>query len=404
MLSRYGPEPPQGGAALRNWQNIHALSGFGPVDVLAVGVDQAVPNGPWIGEWITLPLERSLWDRARNAAWLVRPGVYHVIDRYRVTSISRWLRQRMAEHRYDVALIEGLTLASYLPDLKRATGCMVVYDAHNVESALLDAAREAVPSRRSALHRLKQSIVTSRFGEEERRAVTEADLVWTCSRVDAVEFLRRYPGAAPLQIVPNGVNLEAYQSGSHVGEHDWSGLPITMVYPGLFSYGPNADAAMRLVSEVLPAVRASGHTARIVFVGRDPTPAMLAAARADPAIEVTGTVPSVLPYLHQPCIVALPITLGSGTRLKIVEAFAAGAPVVSSAKGAEGLDAVDGTHLLIRETAAAMASAVVDLWNRPVLRERLCRDALDLVRRSHSWSAAASHIARSLGVEPAGGA
>jgi glycosyltransferase involved in cell wall biosynthesis len=91
--------------------------------------------------------------------------------------------------------------------------------------------------------------------------------------------------------------------------------------------------------------------------------------------------------------------MGSGTRLKILEAFAVGRPVVSTAKGAEGLDALDGAHLLIREEPAEIAGAVIDLWNTPQLRKSLCDEALDFLRRRYSWSVAAERIADSLGVD-----
>ena len=132
--------------------------------------------------------------------------------------------------------------------------------------------------------------------------------------------------------------------------------------------------------------------ARLVL-GRNPTPSLLEQPQA---ASVTGAVESVVPYLEQACVVALPITIASGTRLKILEAFAVGRPVVSSAKGAEGIEALNGTHLLIRETPESIAEAVIDLWNRPVLRTTLCQNALELVRTRYSWSIAARRIAQSL--------
>jgi glycosyltransferase involved in cell wall biosynthesis len=108
----------------------------------------------------------------------------------------------------------------------------------------------------------------------------------------------------------------------------------------------------------------------------------------------------VLPYLERPCIVTVPITLGSGTRLKIIEAFAVGRPVVSTAKGAEGLDAADGEHLMIREGAQAIADAAIAVWRSSTLRNRLCRNALDLVRSRYSWAAATQRIIQSLGIDP----
>ena len=102
---------------------------------------------------------------------------------------------------------------------------------------------------------------------------------------------------------------------------------------------------------------------------------------------MTGAVDSIVPYLEQPCVVTLPIAIGSGTRLKIVEAFAVGRPVVSSAKGAEGIDAVDGEHLLLA-TARGDGAAVIDLWSSPAMRGTICKSALELARVRYSWSAA----------------
>ena len=200
--------------------------------------------------------------------------------------------------------------------------------------------------------------------------------------------------------MPNGVDLAAYRrADAPPFDSDWSRLPVTLVYPGLFSYRPNEDAALRLIGDVVPAVRALGYQARAVLVGRNPTPALVDAARRDPAVHVTGAVESIVPYLEQPCVVTLPITLGSGTRLKIVEAFAAGKPVVTTAKGVEGIDAVDGKHLLVREGPQAIASAVIDLWTRPSMRVTLCATALALARDKYSWSAATDRIAASLRVD-----
>jgi glycosyltransferase involved in cell wall biosynthesis len=170
-----------------------------------------------------------------------------------------------------------------------------------------------------------------------------------------------------------------------------------MVYPGSFAYPPNAAAAIRLMTDVLGAVRTRGFEARVVLVGREPGAALLAAAARDRDVHVTGAVESVLPYLEQPCVVTLPIDGGSGTRLKILEAFAIGRPVVSTVKGAEGIDAVDGVHLLIRHDARAIADAVIQTWHRRDLRAQLCANALDLVRQRYSWSAATEAIAACLG-------
>jgi glycosyltransferase involved in cell wall biosynthesis len=398
VLTGYRPHKPYGGAPLRNWQNIRALASLGPVDVVSVGVEEAAETVEGIREWTPLSLRRrTKWDRVKTACWLLRPGTFPGVDQIHARSVERWLRQRLAQRRYDLAVIEGISVSSYLDVLKQS-GCRVVFDAHNAESVYQSAVLSALSGPRPSLaRRAKDLILRRRMAAAERSVVSGADVVWACSEHDARQLERLHGRRAGITVVPNGVDVESYRRGDALpAGADWSRLPITLLYPGLFDYLPNEDAATRLIRDVLPAVRARGRSARLVLVGRNPTPSLLAAARRDSGVVVTGAVESVVPYLEQACVVALPITIASGTRLKILEAFAAGRPVVSTAKGAEGIEALDGQHFLIRDTPESIAEAVIDLWNRPVLRTTLCQNALELVRTRYSWSIAARRIAQSL--------
>jgi glycosyltransferase involved in cell wall biosynthesis len=337
-------------------------------------------------------------DRIKTACSPLRPGIYPGVDLYHSRRVASWLRDRASHCRYDLAVIETISMASYLADLRRAAH-RVVFDAHNIESTL-HAALVAADSRRApALGRIKTSVLNRRMWAAERRVVRGADLVWVCSRGDARQLESVYGRRAGITVVPNGVDVDAYRrAGAVPSGGDWASGPITMVYPGLLDYGPNEVAAFRLIDEVLPAIRARGYQARVVLVGRNPKPALIEAARRHPGIEVTGAVYDIVRYLEPACVVTLPITVGSGTRVKILEAFAASRPVVSTSKGAEGIDAIDGDHLLIRESSTAMADAVIEVWRAPSLRGRLCHNALELVQARYSWSAAAAQIAHSLGV------
>jgi polysaccharide biosynthesis protein PslH len=399
VLTHYRPERPTSGAPLRNWQNIKALASFGPVDVVTVGVDETPQAVKGIREWAPFSLRsRSAWDRLKTKCAPLRPGIHPGVDMYSSTAVRSWLRQRAGEGGYDIALIETIVLAAYGDELRRAAR-RVVFDAHNIEGTLQPTLDEALFTRAEILRGIKHRVLSGRLRAAERRAITRADLVWVCSDTDAKEVSRLYGRRTGVTVVPNGVDVDAYRRAAAPRvDADWSARPVTMVYPGFFSYPPNEDAALRLIQHVLPAVRARGYAARVVVAGRNPTPAILAAAARDAAVEVTGAVESMVPYLEQPCVVTLPITVGSGTRLKIIEAFAVGRPVVSSAKGVEGIDAVDGTHLLIRDQPEHMAQAVVDLWKSPSMRAQICKSALELTRLYYSWSAATDRIATSLGL------
>lgn len=403
VLSCTRPDHPRSGAALRNWQNIQGLASLGPVDVVSVGPTETNEEIKGVRKWKTfswweLLFRHSLPEHAKKKLWLLRPGIEPSVDFYRHRVVSEWLTRRLSEFHYDVAVIEELFLAGYLPELKKA-GCTVVFDAHNVERTLqaeMDWARSDSRFRR----RVWDCYLQRRKGLEEKRAVNGADLVWTCSEQDSAGIQREYGRTKGVTVIPNGVNVEAYRRDAASSVSDrWEDKPITLASAGAYNYYPNEDAAMRLINGVLPALRSRGHDdARVVLIGRQPTPQMREASLRDPCIEVTGEVESVLPFLSQPCIITLPLTLGGGTRLKILEAFAFGRPVVTTPKGVEGIDAVDGEHLLIRDGADAFADAVLELWKNAELRSRLCKNALKLVREKYSWASASPRIAESLGV------
>ena len=277
---------------------------------------------------------RTLQERVKNRCWLLRPGVCPLIDRHHLKAARSWIEERLAADRYDIAVIETLSLSSYLDQFKRA-GCLVIFDAHNAEAALRASIVAAhADSRGWNWVGVKDGILQHRLKSAEGRAVLGADVVWACSNHDAQQLQYAYGTPSQLTIVPNGIDVDAYRRPNVINPGaDWSRVPMTLVYTGSFAYPPNAEAAMRLLDEVVPAIRKRGHRVRVVLAGRSPTPAMQSVARRDAAVVVTGMVDSVLPILEQPCIVTLPIVRGSGTRLKILEAFAVGRPVVRYSQG-----------------------------------------------------------------------
>jgi glycosyltransferase involved in cell wall biosynthesis len=150
------------------------------------------------------------------------------------------------------------------------------------------------------------------------------------------------------------------------------------------SWPPNAEAALLLANDVLPAVRRRVTGARLRIVGRNP-PAEVKSAAAD-EVEVTGGVESVIPHLRDAALLAVPLEAGGGTRLKILEALASGLPVVSTPIGAEGLDLTDGEHLLIA-TREQFAEAIVRLLNDRSFGTRLARNGRTAVRQRYDWTA-----------------
>ena len=161
--------------------------------------------------------------------------------------------------------------------------------------------------------------------------------------------------------------------------------PETLIFFGGMGYAPNVDGSSRfLVREVLPLVWAVRPAVRLLLVGSNPAPEVK--ALAGPQVEVTGTVPAVLLYLRRAALAIVPLRSGGGTRLKILEAMAAGTPVVSTRLGAEGLDLVDREEAWLTQCSAAeIAEAILTLLATPAAAERMAVAARRRAERDFDW-------------------
>lgn len=390
--------PPQGGAALRNWQNVRALAELGPVDVLSIGPGEAGPPPAPVRRWLHVDLERlpsppGLLARLRRGSWWFR-------SRRHPWSIALWreeLRARVTElvrsGKTELVVLEELWFHPFRA-LAAELGCRTVFDAHNVEAPLR---RElGTPREASLVERLRARRLAGQVAALERDLVRRADQVWCCSEADAASLAAHDAREARIHVVPNTVDVEAYRAvrdGSLAPSAP--ARPPVVAFVGAYAYGPNEIAARLLVEDILPALERAHPEVTLLLVGRDPTPWMLDAARRRRGLEVTGAVADVRPYLARADVVAVPLTVGGGTRLKILEAFAAERPVVSTPKGAEGLDVLDGRHLLLREVGG-FADAILGVLADPGAARERTRSAFDLVNERYGWPSAARQIRAAL--------
>jgi glycosyltransferase involved in cell wall biosynthesis len=251
----------------------------------------------------------------------------------------------------------------------------VVMDFHNVYSTLARrVARDQTSwGRRTYLHR-----EATLLEKMERQVARTADAVLAVSEQESkhLESL----GARAVYLVPNGVDCSVFRGW----KADRSpGRPL-ILYVGTMSWGPNVTAAQFLAREVLPRVRAALPEACLRVVGRDPTPEVQVLGSL-PGVQVTGAVPDVFPHLREAGVLAVPLEAGGGTRLKILEAFAAGLPVVSTPVGCEGLIVTPGQDLLVVHRER-FAEAIGAIFKDPGLGMQLATGARTLVRDSYDWA------------------
>jgi glycosyltransferase involved in cell wall biosynthesis len=157
------------------------------------------------------------------------------------------------------------------------------------------------------------------------------------------------------------------------------------LYVGALGWPPNASAARFLAVEVLPLVRRRVPGARLLIVGKNPPAELLALAEGGNGVQIAGNVPDVVPYFLDADVLAVPLETGGGTRLKILEAFAAGLPVVSTPVGCEGIDATDGEHLVVADRPA-FAERIAQLLIDPARHRGLMQQARQLARQRYDWA------------------
>jgi polysaccharide biosynthesis protein PslH len=405
VLAESLPWPTLKGGDLRTWQNINALAGRMLVGVFGLCSNDTRRNRPpdlplafWTTSTdpaLTSPPPTGTLLAAR--AWLLDPAG-HPSDLFHSAVAEAEIAGVIARFQPDLVLVEGLWLHGYLRMI-RAAGGTVIFDCHNIEAAVFaELARSC--DRQDLEGRVMRDVIPARTEAIEHAAVHAVDQIWVCSADDEVRLHDRYRPRAPVFVVPNGIRIDGYAATLAARGRSGDGAPPTLVYPGIFAYLPNAFAAAFLVDRIMPRLNASDEARdepfTLLLIGPMPTQEMLAAAARDPHIVVTGPVPDIRPFLAAATAMPVPLFHGGGTRLKVLEAFASGLPVVSTAKGVEGLGARHGTHLLVAETDEDFVTALLTLHRDGVLARRLADHARNHVAEGFSWQAAAQRIGQAI--------
>jgi glycosyltransferase involved in cell wall biosynthesis len=188
----------------------------------------------------------------------------------------------------------------------------------------------------------------------------------------------------PIRIVPNGVDTDFFTPGTDPVD------PNRLVFTGAIDYRPNTDGVLYFCAEILPRIHAAEPGATFAIVGRTPPRQVRRLAHR---VLVTGTVPDVRPWMRQAAVFVVPLRVGSGTRLKILEAMATGCAVVSTSLGCEGLEVAPGEDILIGDTPETFAEQVVRCLRDPDLRAQLGARGRALVERRYRWEAIGEELA-----------
>jgi polysaccharide biosynthesis protein PslH len=302
----------------------------------------------------------------------------YAIARYRSAALRQKVSQLAAAA--DLVVCDFLTPSLNVPDHLPAP---TVLFQHNVEARIWE---RYVTVPQHPLRRAYFRLQWRRMRRHEARECRRFAHVIAVSALDADLFRSDY-AVESVGFVPTGVDLE-YFSPSSQRPRDSREL----VFVGSMDWMPNDDGIRWFSAEVFPRVQERVAGVRLVVVGRSPSPTLRELASRNAAIEVSGTVADVRPYLQRAALSIVPLRVGGGTRLKIYEAMAMGVPVVATAIGAEGLPLRNGEQLLIADTPDEQASAICTLLDDPAHAARLAANALRHVQEHCSWDAVAERF------------
>jgi glycosyltransferase involved in cell wall biosynthesis len=301
-------------------------------------------------------------------------GKPYILDRYCPTSLNRLLNRLVVEAQSDVIFLAAHYLTDSAPQHFRVP---VVVDFHDITHVMYERYAHNQGLYIKKWHGRTQY---RRMREFESSIPKRVSMCTTVSDEDA-EALARVSDASNIQVVPNGVDIAFFspQSVMPTPAHQFD-----IVFVGSFDYAPNIQGAQLLCEKVMPLVWAVMPEASVGLVGRNPAPSVRRLSR-DQRIRITGGVSDVRTYLASAKIVVIPLQLGGGTKLKILEAMAMAKPVVSTRIGKEGIRATDGSDILIGDTPQNMASAIVTLLRDKEQRVKLGQAGRRLVELAYDW-------------------
>lgn len=314
-------------------------------------------SAPWVASlarsWFS-PLPLDLW-------------------KWQAPALQREVKRALEDERghFDLCVADFLVATSNVPS---GTSTPVVHFSHNVEHLLWQrlCRVETLPWKRALLE-----LEWRKMRRSEAQACERAQLTIAVSEIDRAALQQLAPGAR-IRAVATGVDTAYFQPTTAPVKSN------ALVFTGAMDWYPNEDGILDFIDTTLPRIQREIPDASLTIVGRNPT-ARISAVHGQHGIRVTGTVDDVRPYIAEAAVYVVPLRVGGGTRLKILEALAMGKAVVATTIGAEGLPLANGEHFIAADSPEEIARAVVSLVRDPARRAALGAAGRRLVEERHSW-------------------
>ena len=374
IISPFTPYPPDSGGRIRQWEMIKYLGERHDLTVaffLNKGEEKDI-SGAFDGLCTGISTITHSGDITPDG----RQGLPWPMRAYSVEPMQKLL-QKLSQEQFDLLITEFIYMAQH----RNLFQIPAVLHEHNIESSIFRQYAELPGVNDMEIFGIKKDALFWKatwmmMRGYESRTWPLFDLRMTVSRLDQQEMDSRCPDGKSI-VADNGADIGSI-----------SLVPVnrnkTILFVGTMNYFPNVDGAVYMVRTIMPHIWQADPSIRLCIVGRNMPPQIREFA-ADSRIEIVSDAPDIREVAKKCSLSAVPLRLGGGTRIKILESFALGLPVVSTVKGAEGLEAEDGRHLFIRDEPAAFAAAVLRVFNDPSLADALRQNARILAEERYDW-------------------
>lgn len=387
--------PPKNGGMLRNYFLCYELSKYFQVTLLTFQPESEFVDGVQGYRWntnirvISLPLpgsRKGIFARLSNAVrgrWyqknLFRSAGSYVMEGYPV------LRQLLQSESFDYVLFEHLFSLELQPLVRRfCPGARILFDAHNVDHLLYAQENDiSMPAHRRAYEEIRT---------KEMTLFKTVDLFLACSDHDLAILEELNEGKVKGITVPNGADTSRATTNQRV----ITSVTPSVLFCGSLDYEPNIDGLRWFCSDIWPKVRSVFPGSEAIVVGRNPQPSLVDFLSICEGANLVGEVDDVRPFYENATVAIAPLRMGSGTRLKILEAMALGTPMVSTGLGAEGIRCINGVHIMLADDNEKFATAIIRLLRDYSFASQLSESAKCLVEQEYSWEVIGKRLAMAL--------
>lgn len=373
FLSRWYPYPANNGSKLRIFNLLRGLSLHHEIDLVSFYEPaEGQPDQQSLGE-VCRSVQVVPWHEYDPNSLRAIRGFFSflprsILDTYS-PEMSQALHGTMGGEKYDLIIASQIDMAIYAVELKDVP--ILLEEAEL--GIYAQKARQSSPLKK----RLRHNLTWWKYRRYLRFLFSKISTATVVSQQEKDLLQSAVPEARKVVIIPNCMRLQDYEGFSVEAR------PDSLIYTGSFRYDVNYEAMNWFVQEVFPLIQAQLPQADLIITG-DPDGKRLPAGNY---LTQTGVVSDVRPWLAAARVALAPLQTGGGTRLKILEAMALRTPVVSTSKGAEGLEAQQGVHLLIADSPQDFANAVLRLLQDDELHQQLAAAGFDLVKQKYNWDA-----------------